>query len=149
MSNVSKHHFQKIKEQFVRHLKIQSQKESKKYRSDSQSFWKTTGNDNILFEICNIEIWDCSRSLFTDLTEFLYDFRQDGFDLESISVYNSNKQKKNLETEDLCETYLTFNESPLFDCTQFFSSCQPICSRSGLSKSFLTIFGFVINVVWV
>ena len=44
---------------------------------------------------------------------------------------------KNLETEDLCETDLTFNESPLFDCTQFFSSCQPICSRRGFSKSFL------------
>ena len=50
---------------------------------------------------------------------------------------------KNLETEDLCETDLTFNESPLFDCTQFFSSCQPICSRRGFSKSFLTKFDFV------
>ena len=49
---------------------------------------------------------------------------------------------KNLETEDLCETDLTFNESPLFDCTQFFSSCQPICSRRGFSKSFLTLFDF-------
>ena len=53
-----------------------------------------------------------------------------------VSIFFYNLINENLETEDLCETDLTFNESPLFDCTQFFSSCQPICSRQGFSKSF-------------
>ena len=38
-------------------------------------------------------------------------------------------------TEDLCETDLNFNQSPLFDCIQFFSSCRAICDRRGFSKS--------------